>query len=147
MKYACEGEKGRRVFVLALERGERVMETLKAFAREREVEGGWISGLGAVEQAELGWFDREGKTYVTRAFPDVLELLSLQGNVGRHESEVVVHAHALCAGRDLQAAGGHLVEARCAVTVELRVEETPFPLLRAPVPAFGLNLLDLPEPR
>jgi predicted DNA-binding protein with PD1-like motif len=142
MKWVSSGRKGRRTFVLKFEPGEKVLEGLRRFALEQGVRGAWLSGIGAVRDAELGWFDPVAKAYATRAFPGPLELLSLAGNLGRAGEEPVVHAHAVGSGRDLAAVGGHLVEAVCAVTVELEVRETGTPLPRALDGRWGLNLLD-----
>ncbi len=141
MKTLKAGDSGSRSWVLVFDRGEKVAETLKRFASEQALEGAWIRGLGAVEDAELGWFDRDEKTYRTRTFEGPLELLSLQGNFARADGDRVWHLHAVCAGPDLKAVGGHLVEASCAVTLEMIVQETPFSLERAFDERFDLKLL------
>jgi len=143
MRIRETGRPGEREFLLTLEPGEKVMESLREEASKRRLGGAWISGLGAVRDAELGWFDTVSKEYVTRTFADVLELLSFVGNAGRAGDEVVVHAHVVCAGRDLHAVGGHLVEATSAVTVELRMIETGTELAREVDGRFGLKLLNL----
>ena len=147
MKSASNGSEGGRTFVLAFEPGEKVMEGLRRFAVEQNVRGAWLSGLGALRDAELGWLDTASRSYVTRKFPDTMELVSLAGNVGRAGGEAAVHAHAALAGRDLAVVGGHLVEAVCAVTVEMEVRETGFPLDRALDGRFGLKLLDFGSER
>ncbi|MCU0723841.1 MAG: DNA-binding protein [Planctomycetes bacterium] len=143
MKFVSSGETGSRVLVVVFEPGEKVAEGLRRFALERGVEGAWLSAIGAVRDAELGWFDPEAKQYVTRTFAGPMELVALCGNLGRAAAEPVLHAHAVLAGRDLQPVGGHLVEAVCAVTVECEVRETGAALPRARDERFGLNLLDL----
>ena len=143
MRYNTWGNDGSRTFILKLDVGEKVMEVLRAFCEEQGIRGAWLSGLGAVKDAELGWFDTKSRPYVTKTFPGTRELQSLSGNVARAGEAVVVHAHVLCAGRDLNPVGGHLVDAACAVTGEIELRETREALHRAEDPRFDLKLLDL----
>ncbi|MHC5036410.1 MAG: PPC domain-containing DNA-binding protein [Planctomycetota bacterium] len=144
MRCAEEREGHRRVLLVKLDPGEKVMESLSRLAEKRNLRGAWVEGLGAVKDVELGWFDTANKTYVKRSFPDLHELVSLTGNVGRAGAETAVHLHAVCAGRDLRPVAGHLFEAVCAVTVEMKVREFTFPLERVRNETFALNLLALP---
>jgi len=146
MHYTLSGEKGSRTILVTLEPGEKVVAALRALGEDLHIRGASVSAIGAVEETELGWFDRDARTYVTRVFPPVMELLSLAGNLSRLDEKVMLHAHAVCAGSDLTAVGGHLVEATCAVTVEAFVQETGFDMTRRLDDRFGLNLLSLDPP-
>jgi uncharacterized protein len=141
MHFAASGDRGSRTFVLTFEPGDRLVERLLRFAGEQGVEGAWLSGIGAVRDAEVGWFDPSRRAYVTRRFPDPAELAALTGNLGRFDGQPALHVHVVLAGPDLAAVGGHLVEAVCAVTIEVEARETGIPLVRAVDPATGLRLL------
>ena len=145
MQFSMSGDPGRRRFFLKIEPGEEVIGTLSAFARKQGITGASLSGIGALRETELGWYDTEECQYLTEIFPENLELLSLTGNLSCSGDRETVHAHALCASRTLSAVGGHLVKATCAVTVEVTVVECGFPLNRAHDETFDLALLDLPD--
>ncbi len=146
MRYMEEGAEGGRMFMVKLETGEPVAAALRDFAREHGIRGAMLSGLGAVSDAELAWFNRDKKKYYSSKFQDVMELLSLTGNLGVKEDGPALHAHAVCCGQNLQVVGGHLVEAVCAVTVEVFVAETGFAIERRQDPRFGLWLMNLRKP-
>jgi predicted DNA-binding protein with PD1-like motif len=146
MEFSAFGEPDSRRYLLRLDPGERLVESLLRFSKEQDIRGAAFRGLGAVRDAELGWFDLETKTYRSRTFSENLELLSLEGNVARSEGEPAVHVHAVCGRKDLGCVGGHLVEALCTVTVEVWMAESGFPLERVPDERFGLRLLRFPPP-
>ena len=145
MEYAVSGEGGRRRFFLKLEPGEELLSTLSTFAKRMRISGASLTAIGAVKDTELGWFDIEAKTYLTRIFPDVLELLSLNGNIASSDEGILVHLHATAAGKDLTPVGGHVCASTCAVTIEAFVQETVFDLERIQDDRFNLCLLHLPK--
>ena len=51
-------------WLLRIDTGEELFETLRAFAVRHDVRAGTISGIGAVGEAELGCFVRSTRTYV-----------------------------------------------------------------------------------
>ncbi len=130
-------------YLIRLERGEPVVETLTRFAREEEIASAEITAIGAVENVELAYFDRERRTYLTRRFPDVYELVSLIGNLSWVEDSPLFHLHACLGGPQYQAICGHLASADVAVTLELHLLSFPDRIDRRRDEQIGLNLLDL----
>jgi len=127
--------------LLRLDRGEEVLGSLADFAVQERLPGATLSGVGAVEQTELGYFDLRRREYVRRVFADEMELLSLSGNIAWWSGEPVVHAHVLLGGADYAAVGGHLFRATIAVTGEILVAVLDTPLERALDERTGLKLL------
>ena len=127
-------------WLLRIDRGERIIERLKAFAEEQDLEGGTFTGIGGIRETTLGYYDLDQKRYLKREFPGPHELLSLIGNISLSDNRSVVHAHATIGGPDLQISGGHLVEAEVALTAEIAIAPGP-PLHRKPDQTSGLNLL------
>lgn len=101
-----------------------------------------ISGIGSVRKAELGYYRLDRKEYLRREFPEVMELVSLSGNVSWLEGRPFVHAHAVLGGEDFRTAAGHLFRAEVAATAEIFLEETELSLTRRPDATTGLKLLD-----
>ncbi len=50
-------------FVIKLERGERVIETLTNFCVERSIKGGFLHALGAVKNTEIGYYHLAKREY------------------------------------------------------------------------------------
>ncbi|MBI4361470.1 DNA-binding protein [Candidatus Micrarchaeota archaeon] len=128
-------------FVVVLEKGEKVVESLNAFFKKEGIRGGLVSGIGALDQAELMSYDVEAKRYVSKIFQGEFELCALAGNV----TEKGLHAHVTLAGvmgKNETCFGGHLKEGRVLVTGEFFV--IPFASIRKEYrPAMGLDVMDL----
>ncbi len=108
-------------YVVRLDMGEEIMETLLAFVHDEKIMGGNISGIGAVKDTTLGFFDLHRRQYDRHEFADDMELVSFNGNITWFEDEPMIHAHAVVAGPDLAARGGHLFSSQIAVTGEFHV--------------------------
>ena len=111
LKYRQEGQN----WILALEAGEEIVSTLNAFLAEHNIKGGFLVGLGAVENVELSYYDLKEKKYHSKKFDEgTFELLNLTASV----SETGLHAHVTLAGHDFKAFGGHLAKATVAAAFE-----------------------------
>lgn len=140
MKHAKFGNR----YVLRLYRDEDVIPTLTAFVRERGIPAGELSGIGAVREVILGYFDLETRKYIREEFPESYEMVGMNGNLSQLKGEPFFHLHATIADRRHTARGGHLFSARVSVTLEVVL--TPFSgnLERTWDQEVDLNLLNLP---
>ncbi len=129
-------------YFLKLEKGEEIVKSLLDFIKEKNIPSGIISGIGALEKIELGYFNRETKDYQHKTFNGVYELLSIKGNIGWFENEPVAHVHCLIGDPDYNIRGGHLFGGIVAVTGEIHVRVFSDKFTRAKDPELGLNLLD-----
>ena len=130
-------------FMVRLFRDEKVTETLLAFIKEIGIQGGSITGIGAIEKATLGYFDRNKKQYVQREFNDIYEVVSYNGNISYVKDEPFIHSHILLGDREFQSHAGHFFEATVAVTMEIFVRITDGKILREKDDDLQLNLLRL----
>jgi predicted DNA-binding protein with PD1-like motif len=130
-------------FMVKLDKGEQLVDSLIKFARQEKVDSGSVTGIGAVTNVTLGYFDREQKEYLEKRFEDVYELASLLGSIATVNYQPILHLHIIMCDRNYKVYGGHLVSGEVAVTAEIFVRAYPEPLLRKKDPEFGLNLLDL----
>ena len=80
-------------YLLVLERGEDVLRSIVAFAREKGLEGASLQGIGAVDVAHLGQYDYEVKDYRVLEFRGALEVVSLIGNIAMREGAPFAHVH------------------------------------------------------
>ena len=76
-----EAVKNNDVWFLRLEKGEELFETLETWAQTHEIKSGHLSGIGALQDTELGAYYLDKKEYGRKVFPDICELLSLEGNL------------------------------------------------------------------
>ncbi|NIM20032.1 MAG: DUF296 domain-containing protein [Candidatus Latescibacteria bacterium] len=139
MKYAKFGDN----HVLRLERGEEVVETITAFVREKAVKAGSVSGIGAVADVTLGFYDPETKEYHKEIFMGSYEIANICGSVSTLGGEEMLHIHATIADRNHQVSAGHLFSATVSVTLEVLITQFPGVIERKMDEAIGLNLMDL----
>lgn len=134
-----------RGFLLRLERGEEIVETLRRFARKEGLRAASFSGIGAVDRMTLGFFDPAAKAYRSYDHEGIIEILGLNGNVAWKGRECVIHAHVSAAEERAGAIGGHLFSGRVSATVEIVIEPMDVRVERALDEEVGLPLLDLPR--
>jgi len=115
MKYFVLGP----TYVVRLDPGEKIIETLTALCERDAIGGGYFSGIGSAGEAEVGWYDPAAKGYAWTKVAGPSEIVSLTGNITKVDGRPHVHAHVALAGRDLAVKGGHLKEAVVAVTCEI----------------------------
>jgi len=138
--------RGNGGYLIRLERGEEVHESLTAWAETAGCEGAVVNGLGAVEDVELGFYHRDRREYERRVEKGPLELLSLTGNLSMVGGRPLLHAHVVLMRDDFSVAGGHLFRARIAVTGEIAVSRTDLRLTRRMNDDVGLPLLEAIDP-
>jgi predicted DNA-binding protein with PD1-like motif len=113
-----------QVFLIRLNRGEKIIACLKNFCIKNKIYGGFFYGIGAVDEVELAHYDVSQKKYSSEKFNLPLELTSLLGNVGFFKKELIIHAHATLANKKMQSFGGHLVEGKISGTGEIFFTKT-----------------------
>lgn len=128
---------------LRLEKGEEVIASLAAFAAARSVRAGLISGLGAMADIELGFFEPATRTYVRRGFPGDHEIGTLTGNFSELNGRPFPHCHVVIGGADFVAYTGHLFRGVVSVTCEIQIVTDPGVLRRVERPDLGFNPLEL----
>ena len=101
--------------------------------------GGTVTGIGAVKDHTLGFFDVEKREYLKRTFEENMELGNLTGTIGTVDGKPFLHAHATVCGPELIAFTGHLFKAEVAVTAELTITDFETELPRAEDEDLGLK--------
>ena len=127
-------------WVVRLDKGEVIVDTLHHFFQQQHLTGGYVWGIGSVTNVVLGYYDVQKKEYLRKTFDEVYELLSLQGNITVVDNAPFLHAHVLLSGKDFAAFGGHLFEATVRATVELAIVPWPFNIGRQFHTDVGLKL-------
>ena len=138
-----KGRKTGNKWIIRLDKGDEIIESLTLFAKENNIKGGHLTGIGAANNLKIGLFDTEKKEYITRQFTDDYEIISLLGNVSVQEEKVRLHLHITIADKEQKAFGGHLYSAVISAVCEIVLEEIPEGLKRFKDQNTGLYLLDL----
>src|SRR5947209_1540864 len=97
-----------KTYLLVFRTGQEVMKGLLAFARKHKLVAGHLTGIGAVRDAVIGYFDPQTKTYLRNHEKGQAELLSVTGNLALRKNEPFFHVHVALGRRDGSARGGHL---------------------------------------
>ncbi|HJP65756.1 MAG TPA: PPC domain-containing DNA-binding protein [Actinomycetota bacterium] len=108
-------DEGNAAFV-SLARGEDLLEGLGAAVAELGIEAGTLQVIGGLEEAAIGYFDKDTAEYVTTRTGHV-EMSGL-GNVSLRDGEPFIHLHLTVSGRDGAAMGGHAMAGCRAYVVE-----------------------------
>ncbi len=132
-----------RTFAVVFDPGDEVLDNLLAFAKQHRLTAASFTGLGALSDAVLGYFDWREKEYSRIPVAEQVEVLNLTGNVARGNGEPKLHAHIVLGKADGTALGGHLLEAHVRPTLEVIVTESPAHLQRRTDPETGLALIQL----
>ncbi len=134
-------------YFLRLERNEDVLPALTDFCKRKGIMSGSFRAIGAVKEAKIGYYDLAEKKYGSKVYPDEMEVASMTGNVAQVEGAPFIHAHAVLsgikAGTENQPIGGHVFEAKVAVTLEVHLVAFNESISRALDDDIGLKLLDL----
>ena len=129
-------------WVLRLDRGEEIVESLSAFALAEGVRAACVTGIGAVGETDLGFFAPATGRYERRRFEGDHEIGSLHGNLSELEGRPFPHCHIVIAGPDFVAHTGHLFRGVVSVTCEIQLVTDPGVLVRQSRPDLGFNPLD-----
>ena len=129
------------ITALILEKGESIHESLKQVTRKLELPGAFITGIGAVKDVTIGYFDIKSNKYKEIALKGFFELLSLNGDISWEGDEPIIHLHAVLGLEDGSVKGGHLMRANIAVTGEIFIHKTGARLEREKAEEFGLSLI------
>jgi hypothetical protein len=115
-----------REFLASLEHGTDWREEIEEFAAREGIESAWFDAMGAVQDAELWYYDQDRQEYQSVTFDEPLEVAACVGNVALLDGEPFAHTHAVLSRPSGQAVAGHLNAATVfAGEVYLRSFEEP----------------------
>ena len=128
---------------LRLDRGEDVAASITAYCDEAGIRSAAVSGIGAIEDVEIGYYDLATRRYLKRRLEGIYELIFLAGNITRVDGNAFMHAHVTLGARDFTVTGGHLFGGKIAVTGEIFITEAGMALTREMNDEIGLKLISM----
>ena len=107
--------------LFAIARGEKIIASLLTYAQQNQLMSASISGLGALKDPILGYYNLPEKKYQYKMFEGLYELISLNGNITKFNNKYIIHAHVALSNKQFHLIGGHLQEATVSVTAEITI--------------------------
>jgi hypothetical protein len=138
-------ENGLRTFAIVFDKGDEVRQGLLEFANTNRFADAHLSGIGALSEVTLGFFDPQKKTYKKITINEQVEVLSFTGNIVQGDGKPRLHAHVVVGKSDGTAHGGHFLEGRVWPTLEMVISEMPVHLRRTQDEESGLALINLAD--
>lgn len=133
--------KAKDKYVIRIDKGEEVVESLNKFIKEKDVKAGSITGIGAAGLIEAGLFNTKTKIYDSKTFEDDYEITNFSGNITTMNGKHYLHLHITFADKELRAYGGHLNKAVISGACEIVVDEIDATIERKLDEEIGLNIL------
>jgi predicted DNA-binding protein with PD1-like motif len=112
------------VFDAIFSPGDEVLSGLTDLARKHGITSGYVTGLGGLSGALLGFGDPEVGGFAKIAVDEKCELVSLVGHIQMRDGAPYVHLHAIVALKDGSTKAGHVFELRVAPIAEISVVAT-----------------------
>ncbi len=116
-------KQNQNTYFIYLEKGELAVDLLTNFCKEHNILNGYISGIGAVNNIELGAYDSSTKEYIRRTFKETYELINYQGNIMLLDDKPFIHAHITIGNHNMELFGGHLFSMNIAVVGEFIIQK------------------------
>lgn len=129
-------------YLVRIDRGEEIIESLIQMCREEEILLGSVSGLGAADYAKVGLYRVEDHQFEGREFIGEQEISSIVGSITEKDGQPYLHLHINLCDENMNIHGGHLTACRISGTCELTVTVLEGHVGRAHDEVTGLNLFE-----
>ena len=131
-----------KVYIVSIQNNYHIVETLTDFIKDQDIQAGEVTGIGAVSEATLRFFNFETKTYVDKTFREQMEVTNISGNVSVIEGNPVLHLHITLGRENYTALAGHLLEATIHGAGEFIFYPLPARVIKTKDKDTGINLYD-----
>lgn len=129
------------VFV-RMDKGEEIVETLKAICEKENITLAYVNAIGAVGDVTVGVFKTAEKQYHSNCFQGDFEIVSLSGTVTEMDGKHYSHLHMSVGNEKGEVFGGHLNKAVVSATCEMVIHIVNGKVGRRFSNEIGLNLFD-----
>ena len=129
-------------FMLVLRRGEDVVDSIIKCAEAIKLTSATFSGIGALENPTLGFYNLQAKEYQYKKFDGFYELVSLTGNITKHNGQYITHIHVVLSNAEYETIAGHLKSTKVGVTAEINMIPFKYVVNRKLNQDFNAYLID-----
>lgn len=138
----CARLKGNnRPFILVLKKGEEIIEGINRCAQDAKLSGATITGIGALENPTLNFYNLQTKRYQDRVFDGLYELISVSGNISQVNGKRESHLHVAISNDKFHILGGHLSKGVVGVTAEINIFPLKGKVVKREDPVTGIALI------
>lgn len=128
--------------VARIDKGEEILEQIKAIALKENIKLAAVRALGAVNDFTVGVFKTAQKEYRSNSFSGDFEIVSLTGTINTMDNEFYCHLHMSAGNEKGEVFGGHLNRAVVSATCETVITEINGRVDRRFDENIGLNLFE-----
>lgn len=127
-------------YLVRLDRGEEILEQVKALAVKEGIRLASVQALGAVNDVTVGVFYTAEKEYHANSFQGDMEIVSLTGTITAMDGQPYLHLHMSAGDAQGHVVGGHLNRAVVSATCEMVITVINGEVGRKFSEEIGLNL-------
>jgi predicted DNA-binding protein with PD1-like motif len=129
--------------IIRLEHGADLVQSITELAKDKSIEAGSFTAIGALKRARLGYYDQKNHEYREIEIDTPHEMASCIGNISLRDGEPFVHAHVVLADETGNTKAGHLFEG-IVFAAEVRLHQLEGPRLeRKHDEVTGLSLWNM----
>ncbi|WP_419870852.1 PPC domain-containing DNA-binding protein [Chryseobacterium sp. CT-SW4] len=132
-----------QTYIVSIKNHSGIVEALTDFVNNQSIQAGQITGIGAVNEATLRFFDPSTKQYVDKTFKEQMEVSNISGNISKIDGKPMLHLHITLGRRDYTALAGHLLDATISGAGEFFFYPLDADIIKTRDEEFGLNFYDL----
>ncbi len=132
-------------YIIRIDKSEEVVKTLTEFCASQDIKNAMFTGIGAVEHLTCGYYALHEKKYYFKEYDELIEVVSLTGNVMQKDGAPTIHVHGVFTDTTNTAFGGHIVEMRVGVVLEVMLTPLASTISRTHDDCIGLYLLDIKD--
>ncbi|QIY90077.1 PPC domain-containing DNA-binding protein [Chryseobacterium gallinarum] len=129
-------------YIVSVRNKSKIVETLTDFIKNQHITAGEVTGIGAVSEATLRFFNPSTKNYVDKTFKEQMEVTNISGNVSEAEGNPLLHLHITLGREDYTALAGHLLDATVRGAAEFIFYPLNTRVIKVKDEETGINLYD-----
>lgn len=130
------------IYIVSLDNRSNIAEALTDFIQSQNILAGEVTGIGAVSEATLRFFNPSTKKYVDKTFKEQMEVTNISGNISEIEGKPTLHLHITLGREDYTALAGHLLEAKIQGAAEFIIYPLDTRVVKIKNEEIGINLYD-----
>lgn len=134
-----EYEVWKNTVVVRLDKGDKIAESILQVAGKEKITLGYVTGIGATDDFEVGVFDLASSDYNHFRYTGNHEINSIVGNLTTKDGNPYLHLHITCTGCDGKVVGGHLFDGNVSLTAEIFIQKAEGKAERKFDETLGIN--------
>lgn len=115
--------------ILKPDYGSDLLKELQSYVVSKNINLAWLSGVGAVSEAVIRYYDQPEQKWTDLRFDKRMEVAGMWGNVSLLNGEPIVHVHIVLADEQGHCHGGHLADGTVVFNLEILLTTLSGPLV------------------